>query len=49
MLRLPVQVILGDTKIPILLGRKGFFNKFKIIFDQANEKVSLKKINLKSY
>ncbi|PIN89346.1 hypothetical protein COU60_04305 [Candidatus Pacearchaeota archaeon CG10_big_fil_rev_8_21_14_0_10_34_76] len=40
---IPVQVILGDGKIPVILGRKGFFDKFKITFDQANEKVSLKR------
>jgi len=41
-----VKVILGEGDkigdIPIILGRNGFFNKFKITFDQANERVSLK-------
>jgi len=40
-----VKVILGSAEelgdIPIILGREGFFDKFKIIFDQANERVAL--------
>ncbi|MEK6974546.1 MAG: hypothetical protein AABW41_04905 [Nanoarchaeota archaeon] len=42
---IPVKVILGDYDFPILLGRAGFFDKFIISFDQANEKVSLKTAN----
>ncbi|MBU0467317.1 MAG: retropepsin-like domain-containing protein [Nanoarchaeota archaeon] len=41
---IPVQVILGESKVPILLGREGFFEQFKIIFEQGNERVRLKKI-----
>ncbi|MEK6935393.1 MAG: retropepsin-like aspartic protease [Nanoarchaeota archaeon] len=41
-----VKVILGTAEeigeIPIILGRDGFFDKFKITFDQMNEKVILK-------
>jgi len=41
-----VKIILGSTEeigeIPIILGRDGFFDKFKITFDQINEKVNLK-------
>jgi len=40
---IPVQIIMGDSKVPVILGRAGFFDKFKITFDQANEIVSLKK------
>lgn len=38
----PVQIILEDKKVPVLLGRVGFFEKFKITFDQNNFLVSLK-------
>lgn len=44
-----VKIILGSTEeigeIPIILGREGFFDKFKITFDQSNEKVILKRNN----
>jgi hypothetical protein len=42
--QIPVKVIFGDYEFPILLGRAGFFENFIISFDQANGKVSLKKI-----
>lgn len=51
-LNIPVQVILGDSKIPIILGRAGFFDNFIISFNQRQERVFLKKIelsNVKSY
>lgn len=38
---LPIRVV-DDDSIPILLGRAKFFDKFKIIFDQKNNKVSLR-------
>ena len=41
----PVQVVLGDSKIPVLLGREGFFDQFKITFEQSSEMVILKKVN----
>jgi hypothetical protein len=41
----PVKVILGPYDFPVLLGRTGFFDKFIISFDQAGEKVSLKRIS----
>jgi len=44
----PVQVVLNDSTVPVLLGREGFFNQFKITFDQDNFIVSLKKNNEKS-
>ncbi len=42
---IPVKVILDSYDFPVLLGRAGFFDKFIISFDQAREKVSLKRIN----
>jgi len=49
---LPVKVIFGAQEtigdIPIILGREGFFDKFKITFDQINEKVILKWNNQES-
>ncbi|MGV8141331.1 MAG: retropepsin-like aspartic protease [Candidatus Woesearchaeota archaeon] len=44
-LRIPVMVVLDHIDFSVLLGRKGFFDKFKIEFDQRNEKVLLKKNN----
>ncbi len=43
--KIPVKVILRDEgeKIPILLGRAGFFDKFVITFNQKEEKIILKK------
>lgn len=46
---IPVQVILNGTNIPILIGRAGFFDEFKIIFDQINERVLLKKVARQAY
>ena len=40
---IPVQVILGKDKIPPLLGRNSFFDKFIISFDNKKEKVTLKR------
>ena len=42
--QIPVMVILDDYDFPILIGRSGFFKKFKITFDHRNEKVILKRI-----
>ncbi len=44
---LPVKVILedGDKEMPVLPGRKGFFDKFIITFNQKEEKVILKKVS----
>jgi hypothetical protein len=42
-LQIPVKVIFGNYDFPILLGRAGFFENFIVSFDQANERVSLKK------
>lgn len=46
---IPIQVILDKPHIPILLGRAGFFDEFKIIFDQINERVLLKKVVRQNY
>lgn len=42
---IPVKAILDDYDFPILLGRAGFFNKFKITFDESKEKILLKRIS----
>lgn len=42
---IPFKVILGKYDFPILLGRLGFFDKFRIIIDQNKEKVSLKRVS----
>lgn len=38
----PVQVAEDDT-MPIIIGRKGFFDKFIVIIDEAKEVVRLKR------
>ena len=48
-LNVPVQVILGDNKMPIILGRAVFFDEFSITFDQIHDRISLKKVNKPSY
>lgn len=40
--QIPVQVVLGDSKLPVLIGRAGFFDRFRITFDQRNQVISLK-------
>jgi len=45
----PVQVILGDSKVPVLIGRAVFFDEFKISFEQSEERILLKKINSNRY
>jgi hypothetical protein len=45
---IPIKVILGDYDFPILLGRAGFFDKFVISFNQAQEKVALKALGRKA-
>lgn len=42
---IPVQVILTGEEPPIILGRRGFFNKFIISIDENNQKIKLKKVN----
>ncbi len=43
--RIPVKVILGPYDFPVLLGRAGFFDKFRIEFNQSQERILLRKIN----
>ena len=43
--KIPVLVLDTDQSMHILLGRKGFFDKFRITFDEAKEKVMLKRNN----
>lgn len=41
--RIPVKVILSQSDFGMLLGRKGFFDFFKITFDQKKEKIIMVK------
>lgn len=43
---IPVQVILDESKIPVLLGRDGFFSYFRIEFDHDNERIRLIRNNV---
>lgn len=47
--RTPVKVILDKYDFPILLGRKGFFDKFIITFDERGQRVKLKRYSQKIY
>lgn len=47
--RIPVKVILDNYDLPVLLGRAGFFDKFIICFDQACEKITLKRALSKKF
>ena len=40
-LNIPVQVVLDESKIPVILGRDGFFSYFRIEFDHANQRVRM--------
>ncbi len=40
----PIKIILSDEDFPMLLGQKGFFDKFIIKFNKHKEKFSLKRI-----
>ena len=44
---IPVQVILTGEEPPIILGRRGFFDKFVISIDEGKKKIKLKKVNKK--
>ncbi len=41
---IPVQVIMEKTRIPVILGRDGFFDKFIIEFDHYAERIKLKNV-----
>lgn len=43
--QIPVQIVLGDHEFPVLLGREGFFDKFRIEFYQSEERIILKRNN----
>jgi predicted aspartyl protease len=47
--RIPILVILDEYSFPPLLGREGFFEHFKVLFEQKHLKVSLKKENESLY
>lgn len=36
----------ADEDIPLIIGRKDFFENFKITFNESEEKITLKKVNL---
>lgn len=40
---MPIQVS-EDDSVPIIMGRKGFFDKFKVIIDESSERVELKRL-----
>jgi len=41
--KIPIQVS-EDDSVPIIMGRSGFFDKFRIIIDESSERVELKKL-----
>jgi predicted aspartyl protease len=41
--KIPIQVS-EDDSVPIIMGRSGFFDKFKIIIDESSERVELKRL-----
>ena len=47
--KIPVQVVLSDTKAPPIIGREGFFNYFRIEFDHNNERIKLIRNEVKSF
>jgi hypothetical protein len=48
-LNVPVQVILSDSKIPVILGRDGFFSYFRIEFDHANSRIKFVKNDIENF
>jgi len=42
-LNIPIKVILDKYSFPVLLGRTGFFDEFIVSFDEAHERIYLKK------
>jgi len=42
-LNMPVNVMLDEKEMPILLGRRGFFEQFVITFDEVNQRILLKR------
>lgn len=48
-LEIPILIILDKYSFPPLLGRAGFFDYFKIQFDQQRYKVTLKKVTEKNF
>jgi len=44
---IPVQIILTGEEPPIILGRRGFFNKFIISIDEDKQKVRFKRLTKK--
>ena len=44
--KIPIQVS-EDDSVPIIMGRKGFFDKFRVIIDESSERVELKRLSSK--
>jgi len=42
-IRMPVKILLEKSDFGVILGRRGFFDKFRIEFDQYNEKMTFKR------
>lgn len=42
--RVPVLVPIEAEDMPIIIGREGFFNQFKIIFNEQRKEIEFKKI-----
>ena len=41
---IPVLVPVDKEDVPIIIGRIGFFNQFKIIFSESEKKIEFKKV-----
>ncbi len=42
--QIPILVPLLEENVPIIIGREGFFNYFKITFNEAEKKIEFKKL-----
>ena len=45
--QIPIRILFSDSNriIHTLIGRKGFFDKFRITIDEANQRITLKRNN----
>lgn len=46
---IPVLIPIGNSNIPIIIGRAGFFSQFKISFLESIKKVEFKKFEIHKY
>lgn len=44
--QVPVLVPIVEEDIPIIIGREGFFNHFKITFNESERKIEFKKVQI---